>query len=165
MQARGLFIGDDWARSALDKAVSVAVEVIDLQTAPTNERSFMMLYPDQNRLVVEFLTTKSKWPKVGPRLWAYMIEFHCRETNEVLLTREGMIDRVKASPRAVDGVLGELVRFHALTTLRVPTVGRRGRRRAVFSESESWERVSRGEARRGAGACSQARFGCVGGAD
>ena len=87
----------------------------------------MMLYPDQNRLVVEFLTTKSKWPKVGPRLWAYMIEFHCRETNEVLLTREGMIDRVKASPRAVDGVLGELVRFHALTTLRVPTVGRQGR--------------------------------------
>ena len=39
LQARGLFIGDDWARSALDKAVSVAVEVIDLQTAPTNERA------------------------------------------------------------------------------------------------------------------------------
>lgn len=88
----------------------------------------MLLTMKQNRLVVEHLTANSKWPKAAPRLWAWLFEFLDPDgTGELLVTREGLTERVKASPRAINGVLAELVEFGALIRLREPEPGKQGR--------------------------------------
>ena len=58
-----------------------------------------MMYPPQNRVVVEWLSTKSRWPKVATRLWAWLFEFVAPRDGRFLITREGLIERVGASSR------------------------------------------------------------------
>lgn len=122
-----LFDGSPFERRAMAAALGEAGRVIDLQSASRNERSFIMLYPPQNRLVVEHLTKNSKWPKVATRLWAWLFEFVSPVDGEVLVTREGLIERVGCRARAVDGVLRELVEFGALIRVREPEPGKQGR--------------------------------------
>ena len=122
-----LFEGSPLERRAMAVALAEASRVIDLQTASRNERSFIMLLPPQNRFVVEYLSTKSKWPKVATRLWAWLFEFVSPVDGEVLVTREGLIERVGCRARAVDGVLKELVDIGALIRRREPEPGKQGR--------------------------------------
>lgn len=114
-------------RRVFDAAISAAVAVVDRHTAVHNERSFIMLYPSQNRLVIEHLRNHSKRPKVAPVVWAWLIELARMEDGEVLITREGLIERVGASAYSVDAVLRELVAFGALIRLREPEPGKQGR--------------------------------------
>lgn len=122
-----LFDGAPVERQVFSEAVAVAVREVDRRTASHNEGPFIMLYPPQNFLVVEYLSTKSKWPKVATRLWACLFQFVSPVDGEILVTREGLIERVGAQPRAVDGVLAELVKFGALIRRREPEPGKRGR--------------------------------------
>lgn len=120
------FSGSPRERGELQLAIGAAYGVVDRDTASRNEERFFMLYPSQNRFVVEQLTLHSERPKVATRLWAYVLEFVGRDY-EVLVTREGLIERVGASGRAVDGVLSELVKMGALERLREPEPGKQGR--------------------------------------
>lgn len=86
-----------------------------------------MLYPAQNLLVVEHLSRHSSRPIVAPRLWALLFVHARAEDGEILLTREGLIERVGASRASVDAVLKELVDFGALIRRREPEPGKQGR--------------------------------------
>lgn len=125
-EAVSTFDGSELERRVFAKALSAAQSIVDRQTASQNQKVFFMLLPSQNRLVVEYLSTQSKWPKVATRLWAWLFEFVAPD-GEILITREGLIDRVGCSPRAVGGVLGELVACQALTRRREPQPGKQGR--------------------------------------
>lgn len=120
------FDGSPKERSALQLAIGAADDVVSRDTASRSEERFFMLYPSQNRFVVEQLSLHSKRPKVATRLWAYILEFVGRDY-EVLVTREGLIERVGASGRAIDGSLAELVKLEALEKLREPEPGKQGR--------------------------------------
>lgn len=121
------YAGSATARRVVAQAVAQAIRVVSSETASRNERSFLMMYPPQNRVVVEWLSTKSRWPKVATRLWAWLFEFVAPRDGEILITREGLIERVGAKARAVDGVLAELVKLGALRKERVPEPGKQGR--------------------------------------
>ena len=97
------YAGSATARRVVAQAVAQAIRVVSSETASRNERSFLMMYPPQNRVVVEWLSTKSRWPKVATRLWAWLFEFVAPRDGEILITREGLIERVGAKARAVDG--------------------------------------------------------------
>lgn len=120
------FGGSSRERVALQLAVGAATDVVSRGTACRSEERFFMLYPSQNRFVVEQLSLHSKRPKVATRLWAYILEFVGRDY-EVLVTREGLIERVGASGRAIDGCLSELVKLEALQRLREAEPGKQGR--------------------------------------
>lgn len=121
------FEGSEVERRMLADALAPAVGLLDRRIAAKNRRAFIMLYPSQNRLVVQHLSKHSKRPHVALTLWAWLFEFVRMEDGEILITREGLTERVGASSRSVDAVLGELVEFGALIRLREPEPGKRGR--------------------------------------
>lgn len=127
-EAAALFDGTELERRTLTVALVEAQRVVDRQTLANSREFFVMLTPSQNRFVVEWLSTKSRYPKVGPRLWAWLIEFlDPSGTGEVLVTRDVLMARVGCKARAVDGVLRELVDLEALSRLREPEPGKQGR--------------------------------------
>lgn len=119
-------------RRAFDAGILSACRVVDRQTAARNERSFIMLYPAQNRMVVQHLLKHSKRPHVAVSLWSWLFEFVRAEDGEILISREGLIERVGVSAYSVDAVLRELVSFGALIRLREPEPGKRGRGTARY---------------------------------
>lgn len=122
------FEGSPAQHRALGQMLEAGGRVLDSGTAFYGEGSFVVLTPIQNRLVVDHLTRWSKWPKAAPRLWAYLFEFlDPAGSGEILITREGLIERVGVRPRAVDGILRELVELQALIKHREPEPGKQGR--------------------------------------
>lgn len=121
------FDGSSSERRVFEEAIAEAARVVDRRSAAENLGSFVMLYPAQNRLVVEYLSKESKRPFVAARLWAWLFEFASPVDGEILVTREGLAERVGATARSVDTVLKELVEFGALIRRREPEPGKRGR--------------------------------------
>lgn len=120
------FQGNTDERVILERAVALAADTVSRSTASAVEERFFMLYPSQNRFVIDELSLHSRWPKVATRVWAHVLE-HVDRDYEILVTREGLTERVGAKARAVDGVLAELVKIGALTRQRVPEPGKQGR--------------------------------------
>lgn len=122
------FKGSVAERRALTDALLEAQRVIDRQTLADNPEVFTMLTPSQNRFVVRELVKRSRYPKVGPLLWAWLIEWQDPSgTGEVLMQRADLVAECGCSTRAVDAVLGELVEMEALSRLREPEPGKQGR--------------------------------------
>lgn len=87
----------------------------------------MILYPSENRRLIDHLSRHSKWPKVAVHLWALALEHASPADNEVMLTLDGMAGRIGCHPRAVSGALKELVLLRALIRQRLPEPGKQGR--------------------------------------
>lgn len=127
-EAASLFDGPEVERQALTAALVEAQRVVDRQTLADSPEFFVMLTPSQNRFVVGWLSTKSRFPKVGPHLWAWLIEWlDPSGTGEILMKRENLVARLGCSGRAVDAVLRELVDLEALSRLRESEPGKQGR--------------------------------------
>lgn len=140
------FEGDAVERVIVAEAVAKARRDILRNTATADFRSMVMLTPERNLFVVSELRRASKWPKVASELWALLIVFAPNDDGEVLIKREGLISRLKASKRAVDGVLRELVEMRALSCVREPEPGKQGRGTArYFINHGVATRLKRGE--------------------
>lgn len=106
---------------------------VDAETVSEGSEEWIKMFPSQNLFVVKWLSLHSKWPKAAGRVWAVLLAHVSWDTDhEVVLDREHLIARSEASPRAVAGVLGELVRLQALTLCRQSEVGKRGRGRTIY---------------------------------
>lgn len=127
-EAAAVFDGSEVERRTLTVALAEAQRVVHRQTLADSPEFFVMLTPSQNRFVVGWLSTTSRYPKVGPHLWAWLIEWlDPAGTGEILMRRDALIERLGCSGRAVDAVLRELVDLQALSRLREPEPGKQGR--------------------------------------
>lgn len=100
---------------------------IDRETASQNRWPFLMLNPEQNLIVVNYLAENSKRPLVALRLWATAFDNLLTGTGEIVLTRSELAERLGVTPRDVSEVMTELVDFGAISRRREPTPGQRGR--------------------------------------
>jgi hypothetical protein len=95
-------------------AVRQLLSVVDRHTAAAKGWSFIMLGPDQNRLVVRWINQHAKRPRVSGELWA---EFFCHmrmDTGEIVMTRKEMAAAASTTPQSVSSALSELVTIGAL---------------------------------------------------
>lgn len=131
--AASSFEGSEPERRALTDALREAQRVVHRQTRADTE-PFFMLTSSQNTRVVAELLRGSRYPKVAALVWALCIELvDPSGTGEVLFaSRETFTERVGCNPRAVAGVLAELVQMGALIPLREPEPGRQGRGRVRY---------------------------------
>lgn len=102
------------------------VALLDRETASLNKWTFVMLSPEQNAVVVEFLAGHSKRPVVAMRLWALCFQHLRTDTGEIVLTRDDIAGKLGVASRDVSEVMGELVRFGAISRRREPVAGLRG---------------------------------------
>lgn len=102
------------------------VALLDRETSSLNRWTFVMLSPDQNAVVVRYLSDHSKRPLVALNLWALCFQHLRTDTGEIVLTREEIAEKLGVYAREVSEVMGELVRFGAISRQREPVAGLRG---------------------------------------
>lgn len=105
-------------------SVSVAVvagellSLLDRRTASSHRWTFVMLSPDQNAAVVEFIYASAVRPRVSARLWAMCFQHLRMDTGEVMLSREEFAVLLKVPGRDVSRCMSELVSFGAISRRR-----------------------------------------------
>lgn len=99
---------------------------IDRQTASRNKWTFVMLSPEQNAVVVDYLTQNSTRPLVAVRLWALCFKHLRNDTGEILLTREEIGEKLGIAADHVSHVMSELVKIKAIITRRERVRGLKG---------------------------------------
>lgn len=75
---------------------------------------FVMLSPQQNSAVVDWLHENSKRPQKAARLWAKLFTALRSDTGEILLTRDDLAERVSIRPQEVSAIMTELASINAI---------------------------------------------------
>lgn len=96
-------------------AVRSLIGHIDRQTASRNKWTFVMLSPEQNDIVVNYLIDHSKRPLIAVKLWSLCFKHLRTDTGEILLRREEIADRLKQRSNEVSALMSELIEFGAIT--------------------------------------------------
>lgn len=102
------------------------IRQIDRQTASRNRWTFMLMSPGMNAAVVRYLLKNSDQPMKAVELWSICYENLCRETGEIMLSREEMAKRIDVVPNKVSTIMNELARINAILPRREKTPGVRG---------------------------------------
>lgn len=112
------FVDDDGERPEVREVAGKLLAAVDVETASANRWSFVMLSPGQNLSVVRFLRARSARPAVAMELWAQCFQHLRMDTGEVVLSRHELARDLGVSPKVVSELVGELVRFGALSRAR-----------------------------------------------
>jgi len=93
-----------------------------------NAWTFIMISPEQNLAVVNWLTSKSKRPLNAVKLWALLFDNVHHETGQIMLTRQEIANELKI--QSVD--------------LRKPAIGRGAKGEAAGHQSDRyWQQAPR----------------------
>lgn len=120
------FLDDPDLDPRLARLVSEVKGLVDRRTASLNKWAFVMLSPDQNAAVVEFLASNAARPLVCMRLWALCFRHLRTDTGEIMLSRDQMADALAVPSGEVSRCMSELVKFGAISRVRERVPGLRG---------------------------------------
>lgn len=112
------FVDDAGASMAVSAVVGELLGLLDRKTVSSNRWTFVMLSPDQNAAVVNFISTEAARPFLSTRLWAMCFQYLRMDTGEVLLSREEFAKLLKVPGREVSRAVSELVSFGAISRRR-----------------------------------------------
>lgn len=110
----------------MPEAVRSLIGHLDRQTASRNKWTFVMLSPEQNSIVVDYLADHSERPMVALKLWALCFKHLRTDTGEILLTREEIADKLRQPPQEISRIMSELVEFGAIIRKRIKVGGMKG---------------------------------------
>jgi len=79
-----------------------------------NTWTFIMISPEQNRVVVNWLDEKSTQPRKALRLWALLFEYVHRETGQIMLSRQEIAEKIKMRSNDVSRIMSELESISAI---------------------------------------------------
>jgi predicted transcriptional regulator len=85
-----------------------------------------MLYPDQNRTIVQYLKQHSSRPLQALEVWAHCFEHLNSETGEIRLTRAEIATLAGISENSVSIIMSELKNRNAILSRRTKVAGMRG---------------------------------------
>jgi hypothetical protein len=110
----------------MPEQVRALIGLVDRQTSARNKWTFIMLSPEQNAAVVNYLCANSARPLVAVQLWALLFQNLRTDTGEVLLRRDEIAEALKQKPDTISELMGELERFGAISRIRERVGGMRG---------------------------------------
>lgn len=100
------------------RAVGELIATIDRQTASRSGWTFVMISPEQNAAVVDWLSRNSGRPLVAMRLWAVLFSNLRTDTGEIVQTRDELAELVGETPNHVSEIMGELATIGAISRRR-----------------------------------------------
>jgi CRP-like cAMP-binding protein len=103
-----------------DRAVGEIIAVIDRETASRSGWAFVMVNPQINAAVVDWLIRNSTRPMVGVRLWASLFPHIRDDTCEIVQTRAELAATLGVLPRHVSEIMTELESIGAISRKRMP---------------------------------------------
>lgn len=108
------------------RAVNELIAAIDRQTVSKSGWTFVMLSPEQNAAVVQWLADNSARPIVAMRLWAQLFSNLRTDTGEIVQTRDELAEALGAKPTEISQIMGELATIGAISRRRERVAGMRG---------------------------------------
>lgn len=108
------------------RAVGELIATIDRQTASRSGWTFVMISPEQNAAVVDWLSRHSSRPLVAMRLWAALFSNLRTDTGEIVQTRDELADLIGDTSDHVSEIMGELASVGAISRRRERVAGMRG---------------------------------------
>ena len=109
-----------------ERAVGELIATIDRQTASRTGWTFVMLSPEQNAAVVDWLAQHSTRPQVAMRLWAKLFQNLRTDTGEIVQTRDELAELIGDTADHVSQIMGELASIGAISRRREKVAGMRG---------------------------------------
>jgi hypothetical protein len=100
---------------------------VEKRTASRRKWTFIMLSPEQNSIVVEYLISHSSRPLVAVRLWALCFKHLRTDTGEILLSRDELADKMGQSSEHISRMMSELETCGAIIRHREKVPGMKGR--------------------------------------
>lgn len=79
-----------------------------------NTWTFIMISPEQNRTVVQWLKNHSKRPLMALELWSILFENVHRETGQIMLTRQELAHEINIHSTHVTNIMSELESIKAI---------------------------------------------------
>jgi len=79
-----------------------------------NTWTFIMIEPEQNRAVIDWIMKESKRKNEAVRLWALLFENVHRDTGQIMLSRQEMADKLDITPNNVSRIMSELESINAI---------------------------------------------------
>lgn len=135
-------------RAGLDPHTA-AMLAMNLKPAPKTDWTFVMISPQQNAAVVQWLEEHSKRPMKAMKLWAHLFTAMRNDTGEILRTRDELADKINVAPRTLSEMMTELASINAIVRRK------EGRRVRYFMNPNIATHIptpeQRKEAREGAG--------------
>lgn len=122
------FMAEVEARPQVGRAASALVAYLDRLTASSSHGVFVMIYPEQNAAVVDWIFSHSSRSHVAVRVWMLLFSHLRTDTGEVVLSRDEIAERIGVRPGDVSTVMSELAsdECRALTRRRERVAGMRG---------------------------------------
>lgn len=80
----------------------------------TNTWTFIMISPEQNLAVVNWLTSKSKRPLKSVKLWALLFDNVHRETGQIMLSRQELSEKIEEKLYNISRIMTELESIRAI---------------------------------------------------
>jgi len=79
-----------------------------------NKWTFIMIEPEQNFAVIDWIMKESKRKKEAVRLWALLFNNVHRETGQIMLTRQEMAEQLEIHLNYVSNIMSELESINAI---------------------------------------------------
>lgn len=135
-------------RAGLDPETA-AMLAMNLAPAAKSEWTFVMISPQQNDAVVEWLEANSKRPMKAMKLWAHLFTAMRNDTGEILRSRDELAEKIGENPQNLSRIMTELASINAIVKRK------EGRRVKYFMNPAIATHIptpeQRKEARKGAG--------------
>lgn len=112
------FVDDPASSMSVAGVAGELLGLLDRRTASSNRWTFVMLSPDQNAAVVQFIATEAARPILSSRLWAMCFQHLRMDTGEVMLSRDQFAVALNTPGREVSRAMSELVSFGAVSRRR-----------------------------------------------
>lgn len=109
-----------------ERAAGEIIATIDRQTASKSGWTFIMLSPEQNAAVVDWLCDNSQRPQVAMRLWAKLFNNLRTDTGEIVQTRDELAEALGCRAQEISQIMGELASIGAISRRRERVAGMRG---------------------------------------
>lgn len=102
----------------LDRFEPEAVEALERLAhtfaEPSNNWTFVMISPAQNKAVVDWLARNSRRPIAAVRLWATLFGQLRMDTGEILLRRAKLAEAIGIAPKHLSEIMTELESINAI---------------------------------------------------
>jgi len=101
-----------------ENVVGPLVSVIDNQMASRKGWTFVMIGPNENSAVVNWLRANSKRPMAAMSVWAILFTGLRMDTGEIVISRDVIAKRAQIAPTHVSNIMSELESVGAISRVR-----------------------------------------------
>jgi hypothetical protein len=107
--------------------LDVVYRDLDKQTSSQGKWTFVMISPEQNDFIINYLADTCDRPIIAMRMWSHCFKHLCFDTGEICLRRDEIADHLKVDANYISSVMSDLEKCGAISRHYEKRNGAKGR--------------------------------------